>query len=150
MRTCKTCGSEKPLEMFPMESGYRRHSCQECYAKRSREKSANYYARNRNARMEQMRVLYIEHKIGVLNHYGDRCSCCGETQPLFLTIDHIDNDGAAHRRKVGNSSHNNIYGWLVRNKYPAGFQVLCMNCNQGKHRNGGICPHVKKVQRSGQ
>jgi hypothetical protein len=25
--------------------------------------------------------------------------------------------------------------------YPEGFQVLCMNCNWGRYRNGGVCPH---------
>lgn len=25
--------------------------------------------------------------------------------------------------------------------HPEGFQTLCYNCNIGKHRNGGICPH---------
>ena len=29
---------------------------------------------------------------------GFVCACCGETQPLFLSIDHINNDGAQERR----------------------------------------------------
>ena len=33
----------------------------------------------------------------VLDHYGRACSCCGETEPAFLTIDHVNNDGAEHR-----------------------------------------------------
>jgi hypothetical protein len=24
------------------------------------------------------------------------------------------------------------------------FQLLCHNCNMGKHMNGGICPHQQK------
>lgn len=70
---------------------------------------------------------------------GYRCTCCGETEPLFLQIDHINNDGASHRRAIGGSS--GLYRWLKRNNYPAGFQVLCANCNVGKQRNGGVCPH---------
>ena len=34
-----------------------------------------------------------------------------------------------------------MYGWLRRNSYPEGFQVLCHNCNLGKKINGGVCPH---------
>ena len=34
----------------------------------------------------------------VLNAYGNKCQCCGETEPWFLTIDHKNNDGAAGRR----------------------------------------------------
>jgi hypothetical protein len=25
---------------------------------------------------------------------GYKCNCCGESEPMFLSIDHIDNDGA--------------------------------------------------------
>lgn len=37
--------------------------------------------------------------------------------------------------------------WLKDNKYPKGFQVLCTNCNTGRHRNGGICPHKDPVRK---
>jgi hypothetical protein len=148
MRQCKICGVEKQLENFPVHAGYRAHKCVECYRKLSRERTAANYEKHRDKRLETMRTRYSNHKQKVLSYYGDRCLCCGESEPLFLTIDHIENDGAAHRKRAGFTSHHNIYGWLVRNKFPSGFQVLCMNCNQGKHRNGGVCPHVKKVQRS--
>lgn len=77
---------------------------------------------------------------------GFVCACCGETQPLFLSIDHINNDGAQERRsgKYG-SSGSAFYLWLRKNAFPAGYQVLCMNCQVGKHRNGGVCPHQCKV-----
>lgn len=76
--------------------------------------------------------------------YGGECACCGEKEPLFLSIDHIDNDGAAHREasKYGKQfTSERIYRWLRDNSYPPGFQVMCMNCNIGKERNGGVCPH---------
>jgi len=77
-------------------------------------------------------------RLNVINHYGGVCECCGEHNIRFLTIDHINNDGANHRKIVGSS---NIYSWLVKNEYPNGFRVLCMNCNWGRAYNGGICPH---------
>ena len=61
-----------------------------------------------------------------------------------IVVDHIDNDGHKHR-KGADTSHHNIYYWLVRNNFPTGFQILCMNCNQGKHRNNGVCPHKSKM-----
>lgn len=79
---------------------------------------------------------------------GYVCSCCEITEPLFLTIDHINNDGAAHRRSmVGGrqATSERLYRWLRDNNFPLGFQVLCMNCNLGKQRNGGICPHHTKI-----
>lgn len=102
--------------------------------KRWREKYLNEYMRekrqlNRNA---------------VYAHYGEQCKCCGEAQRFFLTIDHIENDGADHRRslkgQIGKGGAS-FYDWLVRMKFPTGFQTLCRNCNWGKHANGGICPH---------
>jgi hypothetical protein len=94
----------------------------------------------------------------VFDAYGHRCACCGESNPFFLSIDHIDNDGA-QKRKSGEQPKGgtSFYRWLKKNGFPKGFQVLCMNCNVGKHRNGGICPHqvrrndysVKEVGPSG-
>lgn len=81
----------------------------------------------------------------IMAYGGYRCACCYETESLFLTLDHIFNDGAAHRREIAGISKGNAGGktwkWLRDHNYPAGFQVLCMNCNFGKFRNGGICPH---------
>ena len=73
---------------------------------------------------------------------GYRCNCCGETEHTFLSIDHVDNDGYKHkgphgRRYAGLS----LFSWLKKNDYPDGFQVLCHNCNIGKHLNDGVCPH---------
>lgn len=73
---------------------------------------------------------------------GYKCACCGETEPLFLSIDHVNNDGAKMRReKLYSGSGTGFYLWLFKNGFPKGFQVLCMNCQIGKHRNGGVCPH---------
>jgi hypothetical protein len=74
----------------------------------------------------------------VYNAYGGYiCRCCGETDPIFLTIDHVNNDGYVHRKQF----KTDIYSWLRTNGYPSGFQVLCWNCNRAKHYNNGICPH---------
>jgi len=72
-----------------------------------------------------------------------KCACCGEREWKFLSIDHINNDGAEHRKKIGNKGGDHIYRWLVRNNFPKGFQVLCHNCNQAKGHYG-ICPHQQK------
>lgn len=73
---------------------------------------------------------------------GYRCSCCGETERLFLTIDHVENDGARMRADgTHGRGGTQFYQWLRINGFPKGFQVLCVNCNYGKHRNGGVCPH---------
>ena len=77
----------------------------------------------------------------VLAYYGQVCACCGESEERFLVIDHVNNDGAAHR-KVTKGSGYKTYLWIVMNEFPDGFQTLCHNCNMGKSMNGGVCPHV--------
>jgi hypothetical protein len=83
-------------------------------------------------------------KTAVLKYYGNSCCfCCGETNPFFLSIDHINNDGAHERRKLkSNRSGVNFYRWLVMKNFPSGYQVACHNCNLGRHMNGGVCPHA--------
>ena len=77
---------------------------------------------------------------------GYKCNCCGEAEKMFLSIDHVHNDGADMRKaKLYSGSGTGFYLWLVKNKFPEGFHVLCMNCQIGKHKNGGVCPHQRKV-----
>lgn len=79
-------------------------------------------------------------KQAVFNHYGLKCACCGEDDLGFLTIDHVDGGGTKQRRADGTEGEK-LYRWLKKNKFPVGFQTLCFNCNCGRSRNGGICPH---------
>jgi hypothetical protein len=75
---------------------------------------------------------------------GHVCNCCGETEPMFLSIDHVHNDGAKERKSGLYTNGTGFYTWLRKNKFPPGYQVLCMNCQIGKHKNGGVCPHQRR------
>lgn len=66
-----------------------------------------------------------------------KCKCCNEKTYEFLCIDHINGNGNAHRKEVGLG---HVYQWLISNKFPSGFQVLCHNCNMAKGFYGK-CPH---------
>lgn len=81
----------------------------------------------------------------VVEAYGSTCVCCGETEEMFLTIDHIENDGAADRRRLTGSrtgGGTRLYRELKRLGYPKDrYRLLCFNCNCGRARNGGTCPH---------
>ena len=82
-------------------------------------------------------------KYKVLYHYSNTkliCACCNESIYEFLTLDHPNNDGAKHRKQIGGSFA--IYNWLIKNNYPKGFRVLCMNCNAARGWYGK-CPHEK-------
>lgn len=78
-----------------------------------------------------------EQKAIVLKQYGEACKCCGEARFEFLTIDHINSDGATHRKEIKTTT---LYRWLIANNFPPGFQTLCMNCNFAKGKYG-FCPH---------
>ena len=76
----------------------------------------------------------------ILDHYGQKCACCGEDNQIFLSLDHINGKGNDERRKYGKVSVV-FYRYLVKHDYPKGYQILCFNCNIGREINGGICPH---------
>lgn len=99
--------------------------------------------------LEKQRKRSRELKDIVFNKYGGyRCECCGETIQEFLTLDHINNDGAEHRRQIAKNRSGgcgrSLYLWIIRNDFPPIFQVMCANCNTGKKANNGICPHKTK------
>lgn len=161
---------------------YRRRVCSECmdaaaqrwvrknqqryrkwyrdYYDRTREKqirrASNWNRKNPDRKRQKSQSWYRQLRHEAIMAYGGYvCSCCGESEPTFLTIDHVNNDAWKYRRtnskgyKVGPHSGGRLLSWLKRSGYPEGFQVLCANCNQGKAVSGtGVCPHlVDKVQR---
>lgn len=137
---CKDCKQTLPSSAFtpyhqrPHPWGAR---CKSCVEKRN----ARCYRKVSEQRKASMRDYRRRTKQAVFDAYGHVCACCGETEELFLDIDHCDNDGAEHRRKNRLSAGNSFYIWLVKNNFPPNFQTLCSNCNRGKFRNGGVCPH---------
>lgn len=167
-RTCKKCGEVAALDQFPLQGngeGARRHECHRCYKSRMRshyrenkehllKAARDAYAKNpmavwtpaKRARANELnKKRTAEMRRSVIDVYGARCACCGETEPAFLTLDHVNNDGHKMRKSVHGKACHSFYKWIIGNKYPASIQVLCMNCNLGKARNRGICPHKEGV-----
>lgn len=157
MKICIECKVEQPLENFYRAyntPNARRSRCKPCHVavtqkwmKKNRERVRRYYRKyikiagstlNKKRRRNQ-----AAYKDRVFSHYGKVCACCAESIFEFLTIDHVNNDGAAHR-KTTKRAGSGLYHWLLSRGFPVGFQTLCRNCNWGKHVNGGICPHKGK------
>ena len=107
---------------------------------RKKEYMRLYKERNKERLKEQNRVRYIEKRRIVLLRYSNNtmsCACCGEEHYEFLTLDHVNNDGASHRKKLGTKY---IISWIIENNFPDGFQFLCYNCNCSKGFYE-VCPH---------
>jgi len=164
---CRKCGLEG--ELSKSSSGKICKVCQSAYMReynrKNREKvcAAKRKAHHENrknpdwVKSEQKRGReywqQLRHE-AIMAYGGYECACCGETEEMFLSLDHVHNDGASHRREIGAGIGNGKGGssrtlkWLKDNSYPDGFQVLCMNCNHGKARNNGICPHQAKLYKN--
>ena len=90
-----------------------------------------------------MRKWYIDLKSAAIAAYGGKCACCGQDQECFLTIDHVNNDGATHRRELraklsaGGRGGCDLYQWLRKAGYPQDgtLQVLCYDCNCAKQHD---------------
>ena len=159
-KCCSRCKIEKPLAQFyfkPKRNVYEPR-CKDCTALDNRA----YYEKNR-ASVKRAAKAYRDRNPGryrtylgkyskdrgrmfkatVIGHYGGKCACCGEDRIGFLTIDHVNNDGAKHRKEIGKAG---LYMWLIRYNFPTTYelQCLCFNCNYGKNHNGGVCPHVSE------
>ena len=132
---------EKRTREKPERKKYMREYFRE-YRKKFPEKHKAIIKRGRNKMLERKRREKKDDKELVYSHYGKICGCCGEAEIMFLTIDHVDNNGCSDRRI--NGTH--IYRRLIREGFPKNFQVLCRNCNWGKHINGGVCPHKTKTK----
>jgi hypothetical protein len=102
-----------------------------------------WYLAHREEQILVMRKRRKEIRDEVFAAYGGYiCACCGETNPGFLSLDHIDGGGNKHRRKINRKSGIGFQYWLKKNSFPLGFQVLCYNCNLGHAFAGnGTCPH---------
>ena len=163
MKICTKCKYQKSNDNFykrtlsPDGLAYR---CKECSSKYHKHYNltytkdrTKYFARYReeNSQIIKLRIKQsnLNIKLSSFNAYGGPvCACCGETELLFLSMDHINNDGKQHRDAMKEDGHSNsyIHYWLREHGYPPGFQVLCMNCQFGKdHSSDKTCPHKKRV-----
>jgi hypothetical protein len=160
LKKCSKCGQTKPFDEFYEQHAFTARSkrtsvmpeCKVCSRERVRTRYMSKYDEIR--RKDNLFLIEKRKRIrdaAFAAYGGYKCVCCGETEPSFLTLDHINNDGASFRRKITGkrtSAGYPTYIWLAKNGYPPTVQVLCMNCNHGKRMNNGVCPH--QVRRNDQ
>jgi hypothetical protein len=111
------------------------------HPEKAKARNKKYRELNRDRYNLARRTKLSQVKDEVYKRYGSKCKCCGESNLLFLTLDHINNDGGSHRKKIG---INSLHLWAIKNDCPNTLQLLCFNCNLGRAMRGGknkICPH---------
>lgn len=159
-KICQTCGDPRPLTAFRAFKAKangatvtkRGHTCRKCvrqqraaigrcwFCNRMVIEGKKYCQRHLDTIAKSASKRRGTDRQAVLDHYGRKCAYCGDDRELFLTIDHVNNDGAEHRRQMyGNSrtgSGSPVYQWLRTKGYPPEFQVLCFNCNSAKAIHG--------------
>ena len=111
--------------------------CGSCYAKRRYDEDPELHQQRARESQARGRAKLREE---LLAAYGGTCACpkCPETNPAFLTLEHVNGDGKAHRLRAG--SH--TYADLRRQGWPQqGYTLLCWNCNAAT-RHGKTCPHL--------
>lgn len=125
---CDSCYSKIP----------RKGMCVECGKTESTRWSSNEKGTICHNCAEGFRRLKV--KLEVFTHYCKEKPICNEKDCNIddidmLALDHINDDGAAHRKSIGNASGFRLYDWIQKNNYPKMFQVLCWNHNIKKEMN---------------
>lgn len=151
---CGGCSQMKPIDQFSMRTkldGHhqtlcRKSECTDCSAKRSKE----WYHDNTDRALAYNPINILRQK--VIEKFGARCanqSCLvpgGCTDVRALQVDHVNNDGAEERKKLGVivgpkggqrplHRHNaaKIYQMALEDT-EGRYQLLCANCNIIKYR----------------
>lgn len=76
----------------------------------------------------------IERRLKAIEGYGGKCVCCEDSRTKYLQLDHVNNDGAEHRRGI--TSTRDMYSWAIRNQFPDTLQLMCANCHFAKSYYG--------------
>ena len=145
-RICKVALSEENSYQYNLQHGD--WICRKCSIER-----ANQWNQSHKERHSMNTKTYRQKHIGevkkrlhnynqrikyaVISHYSPSLNCvnCSVDNIHVLTVHHINNDGARDRILRGLGSA--FYRSLIKEGFPKGYEILCMNCNYLKK-------HVKR------
>ena len=127
-KSCVKCSKEKLISQFPMRTAkgklYINSVCTACVARQSRART----------------------RLKLFETFGYQCNCCGERNPNFLTLQHIEAGTNPYQRKRVDGKYtcgkiqSQVLAEAIRSGDRSKYEVLCMNCNWA-HGHYGECPH---------
>lgn len=155
MKSCSKCGMAKPLSDFGNEfkkKDGKKPFCKPCGKiirkasydsdpQKAIRKTQAWKAKNPERANRYLRENRIKKRKAVIAGYGGKCTCCGEDNEVFLTLEHVNGGGNAHRKNGGSLK---TYMAAIKEGFPDKYTILCMNCNFAK-RFGKVCPHMDNV-----
>src|SRR5688500_7791089 len=96
-KLCNGCGEVKPLEDFHIDNTLltkRRSRCKDCVCTRTKKYTSRV-------------------KLEGIEAYGGKCQCCGESEPDFLTVEHING-----RREEDDHVGRTMWTYLKKQGWP--------------------------------
>jgi hypothetical protein len=138
MKICTKCNVMKDEDQFfrRSDTGKSMAWCKDCrnthrgttrhkYRSSTLLAKKRWYAKHADKINNHKKSKRAANKSIVYSHYGEACAICSESINEFLTIDHVSGGGRQHRRQISSR----IYEWLILNRFPSEFRILCRNCN---------------------
>jgi len=123
------------------------HRCRTCANSKSKKHEYRKTERGRLVKNQWAKQYNQRLRRQFIEAYGGRCSCCGESEFRFLTMEHINGGGNDERKRYSKLNKSTGPGVLAiitrlrREGWPQGrYTVLCWNCNMARAYSGS-CPH---------
>jgi hypothetical protein len=147
-KRCPKCELWKPREEFYNHKGNTSglsSRCKECIKTLSTEPHnrilvKRWVENNKQHIRERAKKYYWKARNAFLDMYGNKCSCCGEVEPIFLSLDHVKGQKGLKRKELSGDAY--VKASKVFN--PEKYRILCHNCNQAT-RYHEVCPHQRSI-----
>lgn len=135
LKTCASCDKTKSIRFFRLNIknvDSIQETCRDCQEKTDPD------LEDRRIKNRRSKISTEKNRLRAIEALGGRCACCGQTEPNFLAIDHINKKGALERR---NRNSNRTWDLARYDGYPKDkYRLLCHNCNMA-YGMRNCCPH---------
>lgn len=123
----KICGKHPGLSGLRFKSNKKCVGC--VRTSKTKRRKDTKYADSKKQQQRLRELMFV--------NYGERCGACGEDDKSVLTFDHINHDGANHKRALtlkGLTPNSRSIHWGAKKSgFPPIFRTLCHNCNWRAH-----------------